>query len=301
MSDQATETTQAAPAETPATTGQTTTPSSDSAPAQTTAPAATPAANAAFYEAFKDEGLKTDPSIQKYQSTEDLARGYVNAVKRLGADPNSLIALPKGPDDQEGYVAVFKALGAPEKVEDYQIKMEGAAPEDIAAAKEFAGEMFAKGPFPASFVAAATEWFTGKVAAQNAELLAEAEAARVAGEQALKAEWGQAYEHRKAEIGKLLNDLGGPDLAKELDGSTFGDNPKLASFLGKILDKMAEPGPRNEGNPNTPGGNPLTPAQHQARARELQSHPAFLNASHPQHKDVVKARNDALRAASGFS
>lgn len=298
MSDPATETMSQTE-----TIGQTQTQTSDPA-AQTTTTQTTPSApanpNAAFYETFTDEGLKTDPSVQKYKSVEDLARGYVNAVKRLGHDPNSLITLPKGPDDVEGYKSVFKALGAPENVDGYQIKMEGAAPEDVAAAKEFAAEMFAKGPYPAAFVAAATDWFTNKVAAQNEDLLKEAEANRLAGEATLKQQWGQAYEHRKAEIGKLLNDIGGPDLAKELDGSTFGDSPKLAIFLGKILDKMAEPGPRNEQTLNLPGGAPMTPAQHQARAREMQAHPAFLNASHPQHKDVVQARNDALRAAQGL-
>ena len=273
-------------------TGPTPPPSSINPPAA--APAA-PAPEAKYYEAFKDEGLKTDPNIQKYQTAEDLARGYTNAVKRLGADPKSLISLPKGPDDIEGHQAVFKALGAPDKADGYEIKMEGAAPEDLAAAKEFAAEMFAKGPYPASFVSAATEWFSSTVAKQNEALLAEAAAMTAAGEAELKKEWGQAYDQRKGEVGKLLKDLGGEALSKEFEGSVFGDNPKLAIFLGKVLDKMAEPGPRRE--TSLTGEQMFTPAQHMAKARELATHPALLNASHPQHKEVVKARNDALRAA----
>lgn len=279
-----------------ASTGQIQPPNStDPTPPAPAAPVAPAAPEAKYYEAFKDEGLKTDPNVQKYLTTEDLARGYVNAVKRLGADPNSLISLPKGPDDLEGYQAVFRALGAPDKADGYEIKMDGAAPEDLAAAREFAAEMFAKGPFPASFVATATEWFQAKVKSQDEALLAEAAAATAAGEAELKKEWGQAFDQRKGEVGKLLKDLGGEALAKEFDGSTFGDNPKLAIFLGKVLDKMAEPGPRREA-PDT-GTQMFTPAQHAAKARELSTHPALTDASHPQHKEVVKARSEALRAA----
>lgn len=249
---------------------------------------------AAYYEAFTDADLKTHPGVQKYKTVEDLARGYVNAEKRLGADPNSLLKIPANPEDKDGYGAVYKALGAPDSPDGYKIDMAGASEADLAAAKEFTVAMHAAGPFPPAFVSAATKWFGETVAKQNEALLAEAQRMTAAGEAELKAEWGEAYDARKTEIGKLVNDLGGADLAKEFDGSTFGDNPKLAKFMGKVLDLLAEPGPRREAADT---GGKLTPAQAGAKARELEAHPAFRDKNHPQHAEVVAQRSAALRSA----
>lgn len=224
-----------------------------------------------------------------------MAQAYVNLEKHMGGDAKSLVKLPTGPEDAEGYKAVFKALGAPDTVDGYEIRMDGASPEDLAAAKAFAAEMHAKGPFPASFVAAATEWFSKTVAEQNQALLTEASAATAAGEATLKAAWGQAFDQRKAEVGKLLNDLGGPELVKEFQGSTWGDNPQLSLFLGKVLDKMAEPGGGRE-NSDLPG-RLMTPTQAAGKAREYEAHPAFRDKGHAQHAEIVRLRNEALAAA----
>lgn len=279
------------------------TPAPEPTPAPTPAPTPTPtpipnsndAPPAAYYEAFANADLKTNPAIHKFKTVEDLANGYVAAERRLGADPKTLISLPKGPDDKEGSAALYKALGAPETADGYQISMEGASEADVAAAKAFAVAMHAEGPFPPQFVVAATKWFSETVAQQNAAELEAAAAATAAGEAEVKSAWGQAYEPRQAEVGKLINDLGGPELVAELNASTFGDNPKLTIFLGKILDKMAEPGPRNEGGLKP--GDKLTPAAAIGKAREMEAHPAFLDAANPQHAEVVKSRNDYLRMA----
>jgi len=231
---------------------------------------------------------------------EDLARGYANLEKRFGTPPDQLVTLPKGPEDKEGLAAVMKALGAPDTPDGYKFEIpEGIAPEDATAASEFAKAMHAAGPFPPAFVAQAVNWWTSQVAARQEAELATAQQMTAAAETALKQEWGAAYETRKAEVGKLLMDLGGQGLADELNASAWGDNPKLAIALGKMVERLAEPGPNRDG---ARGGDPnvMTPAQATARAREMEAHPAFRDASHAMHRQIVEQRNAALRMASGM-
>lgn len=253
----------------------------------------------AFYEAFADANLKTDPTIQKFKDPEALAASYLNLQKMVGAKPEQILKLPEKMDDPEAMRAIWQKLGGPEKVDGYKVDLTKATDADKAAIGGYLDAMHKAGPFPPGMVEASVKWFQDQVAAQQTGLLEEAKRMDDAGQAELKKEWGQAYDQRSGEVGKLLKDLGGDDLAKELNGSVFGSNPKLAIFLAKVVDKMAEGGPNADPNKGDLQTGKMTPAQAQAKARELEAHPAFRDRSHAQHADVTQQRNDALRMAQG--
>lgn len=221
-------------------------------------------------------------------------RALVAATKKLGVPADQLLRTPTDPNDKSQYEAIYKALGAPDKPDGYQIDLgQGATDADKAVAQAFAAHMHAEGPFPPQAVAAAAAFWQKQVADQTAADLQAAADATKAAETELRTAWGAAYDQNKAAIGKLLADHGGPDLVKELDASGFGDSPKLAQFLAKLVDKMAEPGPTADGqNADTP--KVMTPGQAKAARLALEGDPvksrALHDAAHPQHKAVVDER-----------
>jgi hypothetical protein len=259
--------------------------------------AAGTAAPAPFWEAFTSEALKTEPTIQKFKDPEALAGSYLAAQKRLGMDPARLVELPADPADAAAMRAVYERLGAPKTAEEYGLKLPDTAD---APSKALVGEfvkvaheaMVPKGQAETLF-----KWFTSTAEKAAADQVAQFEAARVAGEAALKAEWGAAYDTRTKEIGRLLNEVGDEALQKDL-ATKLGNYPSLAKAFGKILDKMAEPGTQGSASGEAADPDrPLTPSAAKAKARELEAHPAFLDRKNPQHKAIVDQRNKALRMA----
>lgn len=251
-------------------------------------------APAPFYESFTRQDLKTSPSVQGFKTVEDLAHGYVNLEKRMGIEPERRLDLPKDPADVEGWKAVWKRLGAVEKPEDFGLKLaDDANDADKAMLADFSAEAI-KLNMPKDMAAGALKWWTTKVAEAQAAQQQGFEAQRTEGEAQLKKDWGQAFDSRTKEIGRLLAEHGDEALTKDLGGN-LGNYPGLARFLGKMLDKMAEPGTAGGGGGDGGAGErALTPAQAAAEARKLESHPGFRDASHPEHKAVVASRQKFL-------
>lgn len=254
---------------------------------------------AAYYEAFQNADLKTHPSIHNFKTPEELASGYVNLEKRFGIDPARRLDLPADPNDKEGMRAVYARLGLPDKVEGYGFTLEeGASEADKGMLERFTKNAFEAG-MPKSMADAAVKFWLGEVANAKAAEVEAFKAQAAAGVSALKADWGAAYETRSKEIGRLLNELGDKDLVAELDGEKLGNYPNLARFLGKMLDRMAEPGSAGgQSGDGAAGDRPLTPTQAEGAVRALEGDPikgaALRDRSHPMHKAVVDERTRLL-------
>ena len=267
------------------------------------APAAGAEGDKPWYDGFQPE-LKSWTGLAKYKGPEDLALALKSAEGRLGVPADQLVRLPKTPDDKEGLAAVFKALGAPDTPEGYQFTLpENLAETDKAAVQSFAKHMHEATMAPPSVLSAAVEWWTGEVARQEEAATAELAQLRTAGETKLKEAWGAAFDQRKTEVGALITELGGEDLAKELNASTLGDHPALAMALAKVVDMRAEPGPAGDGQRAVPAGRQMTPDQARAARLEMEADPvkmaALMDAAHPQHTAVVEQRNRLLAAVNG--
>lgn len=261
-------------------------------------PAAPAASGDPWYSSLPDD-LKGDPTVTRYESSEAAVRAMVAATKRLGVPADQLLRVPTDPNDQASYQTIYKALGAPESADGYQIDLgQGATDADKAAAAAFAQHMFEAGPFPPSAVAAAAAFWSKSVADQNAADVSAANQATADAEAFLRKEWGGAYDQRKTEIGRLIADVGGAELVKELDATALGDSPQLSAFLAKVIDKMAEPGPTVTGDPAIPRAQ--TPGQAKSARAALEGDPvkakALLDNTHPQHAAVVAERNKLLEA-----
>lgn len=251
-----------------------------------------------FWEGFKDEKLRTDPTVQRYASTEELAKGLVDANARLGVPADQLLRVPQKPDAKDEWGAFFGKLGRPEKADGYKLEMKGATDADKEMLGRFQAHMHEHGAGLPQDLQAAVSFLEAETA-RSAEAQATERANRQAEVQrGLKSEWGSAYDGRMKEIGEFLNKVGGEDLAKELAATGMGDHPKLIRAIGEIVDRIREPG--------SPGGKPgdaaqastMTPDQATAARRALEGDPtkgaALFDNAHPMHKSVREERDRLL-------
>lgn len=249
------------------------------------------------------DDLKNQPGVMRHKDLTDAIQAGLAAEKRLGVPANELLRLPKNAEDKEGVTAIYKALGAPDTPDGYKIAWEGATDEDKAVVGEFAKFMHEKGPFPPDALAAAAEFWRGKVSAEDEAYAKASEEARAAGEAALRTEWGAAFDQRKTEIAKLMTDLGGEALTKELNADTaLGNSPALARFLAKIVDMRAEGGPSADAQNADVGQKPMTPGQARMNLAVFEGDElkmkALMDDSHPQHKVAVEERNRLIAWAN---
>jgi hypothetical protein len=155
---------------------------------------------------------------------------------------------------------------------------------------------------PASMAKVGFEFWQKAAAAKIAADADAFKAQAAEGAAALRKEWGQAYDARAKEIGNLVVKYGDEALVSELEGAKLANYPNLSKMLGKILDRMAEPGAMggNAGDADT-GTRLLTPAQARAKITELEGDPvkgkALREKTHAQHDAVVKERGELLKLA----
>ena len=250
-----------------------------------------------FYETFAKEAVRTSPAVQRYKTVEDLAEGYVSLEKRFGIEPERRLDLPNSPDDKEGWAAVWKKLGAPDKAEGYAFELaKDASDADKALVSDFQKTAHDMG-MPKAMAEGAMKWWDGQVKAAVDAQAAAFESARATGEAALRKEWGEAFDQRGREIGKLLADYATPTLKAELDGK-LGNHPELSMFFGKLIDRMAEGGATPRSGEAAGDVGKLTPAQAAGEARKMEAHPAFRDKSHAEHNAIVAKRSEYLAQAS---
>lgn len=269
-------------------------------PAATGKEAGAQGSDAPWYDGLPDD-LKGQGHVTRHASVEDAVRALIGAEKRLGVPADQLI---RKPTKDEDYADVYRALGAPEKPEDYGIGLpENATDDDKALAQRFAQVMFDKGPFPPQMVQAAVEFINGETLAADEALKAAGEARRTETETLLKKELGQAYDPDLKAVGKLLNDLGGEELKAELDASGLGDNPRLIMAFHKVIERLGESQTVHGQGSGVSGLGGMTPGQAKAARLNLENDPikgaALRDASHAMHKTVLEERRRYLEAEQG--
>ena len=305
MTDSATET----PAPTEAPSSPAPTSSETPAPAAPAAPAAaadqTPTS---WLEALPEE-LRADKTLSKYESLEALARGHVNATKRVGKPLDRLVEIPEKPDDTKGWDAVYKALGRPDTADGYGIALpDGVSEADKAAFNGFVAKMHGAGATKAQIAVAAGEFGAAVAAAEAARTAATNERIE-ANKVQIKALFGDKHDTYKTEIGKLLTGakdakgqpLLGPADIEGLNIEGLGDSPAFMKLLGWVVDRFAEPESLKGAGENPMIGGAMTPYQATARLAEMRSKKelveALNNRNHPQHKTIMAERMELLKIA----
>lgn len=262
-------------------------------PAEPQAPAQPdkPQGEATWRDSLPDD-IKASPSLSKFETLEGLAKSYVNLERTLGSEK---IPVPKE-GDEEGLKRAYKALGWPEKPDEYGFKAPEQAPEglnyDPELDQQLAGIFHKHGLSKAQANAvrqSLIDDILAKGALDSVEAGKQAEAQRLqaiqAGEQALKAEWGQAYEQRGKIAGVAINKFLSPETVAALDAAGLANNPTIVKDMYNLGVKLA-----GEKELIGEGLETASPADLDAQIADFRSKhgAALFDRSHPEHRQRTK-------------
>ena len=181
------------------------------------------------------EELRDHPSISPIKDVPNLARSFVNAQRLIGAEK---LPLPANPSDAD-LDNIYGKLGRPESAEGYEIAPDGViVTEDVAKSFSEAAHALRLTPDQANGI---LEYYRG-VASTASEMSVEQENAQKAStETALRQEWGDEYQAKVSDAGKIVKEFGSVDLLgmQLADGTRVGNHPDFIRAFAKIAEFRA--------------------------------------------------------------
>lgn len=240
--------------------------------------------------------LRDDPSLKDFNDLPALAKSYKETKAFVGSSIR-----PPGPDaspearkefyeklskhapdlvpiregDAEAEKLVWGKLGRPSKREEYEFKPPEGVDINLEALRD------------AAETAGLTKAQFTKLAEATAKG-AQVQALQFSKDRdALRTEWGAAYETKLRAAAAVAQKMGQPEavvgaiMAGKLPAGTL---KTWASIAAAVPGEGGVPG--NNGNGG--GGNVLMPDEAEMRFKEVQNHPAYFNRNHPEHEVYVR-------------
>jgi hypothetical protein len=235
------------------------------------------------------QDIRGEKSFEHIKTFEDMAKSYLNAQKMMGADK---VVIPHKNAEKSEWEKVFQKLGRPESADKYEINLgeKGKLPaETIANLKKTAFELGLLPSQAVEFVNKMNESFIqaedglkNKVNTQMQDAVT-----------SLKKEWGTEFDKRLNTAKAMVAEFGGEELQQYLTSTGYGNDPMLVKAFYNIASQFGED--KFKGIDSSIGG--MTPDAAMRRINELNADPAFMDASHPKHKDVIAERSKMFRYA----
>jgi hypothetical protein len=269
-------------------------PSPEPAPAPAPSPAPAPAPTA-FYDGFTNPDLKTWAASKNFKDVETVTQSAWHFEKLHGVPADQILKLPKAGADFAEYEPVFNRLGRPEKADAYTLKLpEGQTDTSLIDAVK---PIFHKAGLSQKQAEIVNSWwneYAGALEKKQTETLAAKQVAEVA---ALKTEWGPQFDsfgkiadRAGAEFGLAAEDY---EALKQVMGPA-----KAMKLLYNIGSKLGSDAAIVGGDGKTGGFGGMSPAQAQARIKELQNDRGFaarFNHSDPANRDRAEAREEMAK------
>lgn len=238
-----------------------------------------------WIQGLADETLKTDPSIQSFQSVEDLAKGFISTKALVGKKG---VILPAEGAKEEEWNPVYEALGRPKTPDDYKMPADLKLEKDMALDEE---DLKAFRVYAHS-IGMPQKQFEKVISYRINKQMADHKAGKTAAEQraqatetALRKTWGAAYDERTAGVQGLLKTFGGERGAAFVE--KYGKDPDVIAVLGEILPHLSE---ASIGQIGFKAGGSMTPDEAKAeiaRIRGDEKHPHNIE-NHPEHKKAIE-------------
>ena len=196
----------------------------------------------------------TDPEARKQADRFEDLDSFFKANADLRKDLSTRIKVPGEGASEEDIAKFRKAIGVPDKPEDYKISLpEGVEMDEVE--QEFF-EALKPAAQEANVPAGAFEQFAAKFKEFEQQVLAAAEAENQKfveeAEAELRKAWGKDYEANRNIGNRAMNDmaekLGRPELiefirhTKLSDGRFIGDHPEMARLFAHLGRRMSEDG-----------------------------------------------------------
>lgn len=180
---------------------------------------------------------QADADLTKFSTLGDLWKGYKDLAGKAGKP-----AVPGEGATAEEIAAYRKAIGVPEKPEDYKLEAKD-LPQgvklDEKLTTEFKSKAHALG-IPPKEAQDLFSWYNQQFAARLQESQA-AKTAEVEGwKQSVKEKWGASYDPNLRLARRAFALYGGEELAKVMDTSGLGEHPAMLEAFANIGRAIAE-------------------------------------------------------------
>jgi len=176
------------------------------------------------------EDLREHPSLSPIKDVENLARSYVNAQRLIGADK---VPLPVNPTDED-LDNIYGKLGRPESADGYDITVDGnVVTEEVAKSYADMAHKLRLTPDQASGI---LEYYKGMASAAS-DMTSEAETQqRNDTEMSLRKEWGDDFDARIEDAGRVAKQFGGNDILdmRLADGTKVGNHPDFIKAFANM-------------------------------------------------------------------
>ena len=184
-----------------------------------------------WYESLPEE-LKNEPTVQKYKTVEEAAKGLVNAVKMIGRDK---VVVPKPDADPSEWESFFDAVGRPKTPDEYKVELENADGDFLKSFKDAAhrsglNQQQVDGLL--SFWNQATERAVEKMQTSRQAEITE-------GVEALKKDWGTAFDREVAVAKRAVRSLCDEE-QMELLNEGLGNDPRIVKLFNRLGKMMGE-------------------------------------------------------------
>jgi hypothetical protein len=273
---------------------------SEIAPAapESAAPAAAPAQPSGYWLEGADAETQAWAQQWGHESPMHVVKALRGMERLKGAAANELVRIPKA-EDAEAMAKLWTQLGRPEKPDGYELPerppTEGMI--DLRPALLPLAHEAGLTQRQVQMLEPALTKVLGELGAQEQEKL---EAQRVGDEQALKREWGQAYEQNLEVADRGAEALGLEQAEVQALARSLGPGKaiRILHRIGKGLGEHTFVD--GEGRP---GGFAFTPASAQAEIARLKTDEKFQAAladrSHPGYRDAKARERQLYEAAYG--
>jgi hypothetical protein len=192
------------------------------------------------------QDIRSSPSLIKYKSIEELAKGHINAESLIG---KKRIAAPDQSWKDTDWEEFYKSVGRPETPDGYklpELKLPEGLKADGAKVKK-AREAFHKAGLTGRQFEAAMGLYAEELStAHEAERVAR-ETAISEGTNALKQKWGDKFDANLDVARNVLKKFGSSGLLKQIEDSGFGNNPEFIASLHAIGSAILDDRARGQG------------------------------------------------------
>ncbi len=204
-----------------------------------------------FLQQFPDE-LRDNPTLQKFESTEDLAKSYINLQSVLGRDK---ITIPDADAPEEQWSEVYNRLGRPETADSYDFS-EIQLPEGVERQEQIDNsfkEVAHKLGFNPMQATALYEWSNQMAAQAVANEASALEDMKHENMQSLQNEWGKDFQYNLNKANNAMKAFADESVMQVLEQTGLNYHPgiiKMMHQIGASLDEDTTRYLNNEGDPS---------------------------------------------------
>lgn len=240
-----------------------------------------------FPDGLEDE-VRNDPSLAVFVKDgkfnyANMMKSYVHAQKQMGKDKT---LIPTNESTEEEWGQFFDKMGRP-PLSDYELKpnLGEGAQLDEGMFNGFKEVAHAAGLLP-NQAQGILDWFNAQTADAQKNIDTKYQEDYEKGLNALKAEWGDAYEREISLANRALKEFASDEEIEYLKATGLSDDLKLVRLFNKIGKGLSEDTFDQESH----GSFGMTKQEAESKINDHFSNPdgPYLNQNHPNHKNAVK-------------